>query len=267
DIVVNRNNTYVNNYNRNSRVNGGNRYGANGNWQHNPAHRGGAPFGNRATANRYGGTTRGQTVCQRQNAAPLNPRQRCAEQQGARNQFSSGARNNASSGLNRGAGGGGGDRVGNRQVSSGSMGSRDSSAFSGASSRSAAQASSARGSSSMGSRGGGGFSGGGGRGGGGRGGGRRRQWKPNMKRETMNSQLSNINLRALLLPLLVVAFSCATAVAQVKAPPMRSSSAAPAKQKTFTTPELAAQALIKAAESNDVPALLQLFGPEGKDLV
>ena len=82
----------------------------------------------------------------------------------------------------------------------------------------------------------------------------------------MKSQPSNINLRALLLPLLVVAFSCATAVAQVKAPPMRSSSA-PAKQKTFTTPELAAQALIKAAESNDVPALLQLFGPEGKDLV
>ena|SRR5215468_9123035 len=174
DIVVNRNNTYVNNYNRNSRVNGGNRYGANGNWQHNPAHRGGAPYGNRATANRYGGTTRGQTVGQRQTAARQNQGQLGARQQGASNQFSSGARNNASSGLNRGAGGGGGDRVGNRQVSSGSMGSRDSSAFSGASSRSAAQASSARGSSSMGSRGGGGFSGGGGRGGGGRGGGRRR---------------------------------------------------------------------------------------------
>src|SRR5207248_1367451 len=32
-------------------------------------------------------------------------------------------------------------------------------------------------------------------------------------------------------------------------------------------PQLAAQALIKAAENNDVPALLRLFGPEGKDLV
>ena len=173
DIVVNRNNTYVNNYNRNSRVNGGNRYGANGNWQHNPAHRGGAPYGNRATANRYGGATRGQTGSQRQTAARQNQGQLGARQP-ASNQFSSGARDNASSGLNRGSGGGGGDRVGNRQVSSGGMGSRDSSAFSGSSTRSAAQASSARGSSSMGSRGGGGFSGGGGRGGGGRGGGRRR---------------------------------------------------------------------------------------------
>ena len=83
----------------------------------------------------------------------------------------------------------------------------------------------------------------------------------------MKSALPNINLRAFLLSLLVVAFACAAATAQVKAPPMRSSSAAPAKQKTFATPELAAQALIKAAKSNDVPALLQLFGPEGKDLV
>jgi Protein of unknown function (DUF3300) len=173
DIVVNRNNTYVSNYNRNARVNGGNRYGANGNWQHNPAHRGGAPYGNRATANRYGGTARADNFSQRQTAARQNQGQFGARQQPASNQFSSGARNNANSGLNRGAGGGGGDRVGNRQVSSGSMGSRDSSAFSGASSRSAAQASSARGSSSMGSRGGG-FSGGGSRGGGGRGGGRRR---------------------------------------------------------------------------------------------
>src|SRR5215471_11825677 len=60
DIYVNRNNNYVNNYNR---TNAGNRYGGtNGAWQHNPAHRGGAPYGNRATANRYGGTARGDTV-------------------------------------------------------------------------------------------------------------------------------------------------------------------------------------------------------------
>jgi Protein of unknown function (DUF2950) len=82
----------------------------------------------------------------------------------------------------------------------------------------------------------------------------------------MKSQPSNIIRRAIVLSTLI-AVSFLSAAAQVKAPPMRSSSAAPAKQKTFATPELAAQALIKAAESNDVPALLQLFGPEGKDLV
>ena len=174
NVYVNRNNTYVNNYNRNARVNGGNTYGANGNWQHNSAHRGGAPYGNRTTASRYGGTARADNLSQRQTTARQNQGQFGARQQPASSQFSAGARDNASSGLNRGAAGGGGDRIGNRQVSSGSMGSRDSSAFSGASTRSAAQASSTRGSSSMGS-GGGGFSGGGGRGGGGsRGGGRRR---------------------------------------------------------------------------------------------
>ena len=78
----------------------------------------------------------------------------------------------------------------------------------------------------------------------------------------MKSQLSKISLRTLL----VLALSFAAA--QVKAPPMLGSSAAASqKQKTFATPELAAQALIKAAEDNDVPALLQLFGPGGKDLV
>ena len=173
NIYVNRNNTYVNNYNRNSRVNRGNGYGANGTWQHNPAHRGGAPYGNRATASRYGGTTRADTLSQRQTAARQNQGQFGGRQQPATNQFSSGARSNASSGLNRGSSGGGGDRIGNRQVSNGSLGSRDSSAFSGGSGRSAAQASSARGASSMGSRGGG-FSGGGRGGGGFRGGGRRR---------------------------------------------------------------------------------------------
>ena len=80
----------------------------------------------------------------------------------------------------------------------------------------------------------------------------------------MKSKLSNIILRTLL----VLALSFASAATQVKAPPILSSSAAASqKQKTFTTPELAAQALIKAAENNDVPALLQLFGPQGKDLV
>src|SRR5882762_2703300 len=60
NVTVNRNNTFVNNSNRqnvsNRSASGGN------NWQHNPQHRGGAPYSNRATANKYGGTTRGDSM-------------------------------------------------------------------------------------------------------------------------------------------------------------------------------------------------------------
>jgi hypothetical protein len=161
DININRNNTFVNNSNR-----AGNRYGgANGSWRHNPQHRGGAPYANRSTANRYGGAARGDAMSQRQTAA------RQSQRQAGASQFRSGGggTNAGGQGLNRGAGGGGGERIGNRQVSSGGSGSRSSGAFSGGgSSRSAASASSSRGASSMGR------SGGGSRGGGGRGGGRRR---------------------------------------------------------------------------------------------
>ena len=155
DININRNNTFVNNSNR-----AGNRYGgANGSWQHNPAHRGGAPYANRATANRYAGAARGDAMSQRQTAA------RQSQRQAGTSSFRSGGggTNAGAQGLNRGAGGGGGERIGNRQVSSGGgSGSRSSSAFSGGgSSRSAASASSSRGASSMGRAGGG-------RGGGGR---------------------------------------------------------------------------------------------------
>lgn len=170
DITINRQNNFVSNYNR---TNAGGRYGgANNTWRHNPQHRGGAPYGDRATANRYGGAARGDNLGQRQTAA----RQNTARQQG---QFggssfrgdtnrSNGARGNSNlggsaQGLNRSAAGGGGDRIGNREVSSGSMGSRSNSAFSGDSGRSSARASSARGASSMGGSRGGGSRGGGGR--------------------------------------------------------------------------------------------------------
>lgn len=42
---------------------------------------------------------------------------------------------------------------------------------------------------------------------------------------------------------------------------------APRDQKTFKTPEAAAQALIKAAQAKDAKALLGLFGPLGKPLI
>jgi len=157
NVYVNRNNTFVNNY---SRVNGGRYGGANGQWQHNAAHRGGAPYANQSVANRYNGTARGSTMSQRQTAARQNTGNFGASQFRSGNSAgAAGAQN-----VNRGAAGGGGDRIGNRQVSSQSGGTRSNNAFSGASSGSAARASSSRGASSMG----------GGMRGGGRGGGRRR---------------------------------------------------------------------------------------------
>jgi len=187
NININNNNTFVNNSNRqnvNNRQNASNRSGGN-TWQHNPQHRGGAPYSNKATANQYGGTARGDSMASRQTQARQNQSQRTGQQQAAAgNRSASGDRSqgsaadrsaggrdagNRSAGggntsANRGGGGGagagaGGDRVGNRSVPS-SAGSRSSSGLSGGSggySGSSARSSSSRGSSSMGgSRGGGG---------------------------------------------------------------------------------------------------------------
>jgi hypothetical protein len=83
----------------------------------------------------------------------------------------------------------------------------------------------------------------------------------------MKSQLSTCKARAILLALLVTVsyLSAVSAQAQTKQP--MAALPAPEKQKAFATPQLAAEALIKAAEVYDVPALLEIFGPEGKDIV
>ncbi|MGA8890489.1 MAG: DUF3300 domain-containing protein, partial [Anaeromyxobacteraceae bacterium] len=54
-VVINNNNNFVNNYNRQNNISNS----GNSNWQHNSSHRGGAPYGDKATANKYGGNTRG----------------------------------------------------------------------------------------------------------------------------------------------------------------------------------------------------------------
>ncbi|HXZ80890.1 MAG TPA: DUF3300 domain-containing protein [Terriglobales bacterium] len=94
DITINNNN----NFNRNSNISGGNRTnvgsgnrpanqpargGANagGKWQHNPQHRGGAPYANRDLANKYGGTARGDSLANRQANARQNQGQRGSFQQ------------------------------------------------------------------------------------------------------------------------------------------------------------------------------------------
>src|SRR3974377_1451095 len=94
NVYINNNNNFVRNsnanINRNANINGGNRVnaqggnrvnarGGNSTWQHNPTHRGGAPYADRNTANRYGGSARGDSLQSRQNAA----RQTQARQQGS----------------------------------------------------------------------------------------------------------------------------------------------------------------------------------------
>src|SRR6266702_3027819 len=192
NININNNN----NFNRNSNI-GGNRNNIGGgnrpsqqpgrdgigggrgdaSWKHNPQHRGGAPYRDRATADRFGGTTRGDSVANRQAGA----RQQLSRQGGNLPSNRAGGGGGGGGGLSNRAGGGvgggnragagGADPTGSQDLSRGGGGNRD--AFGGGSrgsrgyNGSSARASSSRGSSSMGSRGGG-SGGGGGRGGGGR---------------------------------------------------------------------------------------------------
>jgi uncharacterized protein DUF3300 len=196
NININNNN----NFNRNSNIGGGNRPsqlpnrggtggGDRGNiggggrgdasWKHNPQHRGGAPYRDRATADRFGGTARGDSLSNRQASA----RQQLGRQGGnlaSNRSGGAGVGNRAGAGSvgDRAAGGvgagnraGGPNSIGGRDLTRGGGGNRD--AFGGGSrgsrgyNGSSARANSNRGASSMGSRGGG-FRGGGGRGGGGR---------------------------------------------------------------------------------------------------
>jgi hypothetical protein len=181
NVYINNSNNFVNNSNRNvnRNTNLSNRSG--NTWQHNPQHRGGAPYGNRSTADRFGGTTRGDSLSNRQANARRDQGQRGNRQQAGvsnrmdgnrpqqaagRERMDSGRQQGGGSDRaagNRNGGGGGGDRVGNRSVSNGG-GSRNSSAFGGGggSSGSSARSSSARGSSSMGGGSRGGSRGGGG---------------------------------------------------------------------------------------------------------
>jgi len=175
DVDINVNN----NFNRNTNIsNSGNRVNTGGGntFQHNPQHRGGAPYSNSATANKYGGTARGASTSSRQASA----RQQVSNQGGnlPSNRAGTSDRSAGSGASNRtgGAGvsssdrsagggassrsGGGSERVGSKDMSR-SSGSSSRSAFgsSGGNSGSSARSSSSRGSSSMSSsrsRGGGG---------------------------------------------------------------------------------------------------------------
>src|SRR5262245_34884244 len=86
-----------NNFNRNTNINRGNN-----NWQHRPETRGGAPYGDRATADRFGGTTRGDSLSNRQAGA----RQQIDRGGGNASSALGGARDGSSGGLGAGNRGG-----------------------------------------------------------------------------------------------------------------------------------------------------------------
>lgn len=175
DIDINVDNDFNRNSNRNvnrernsnrSTDRAGNRSGnAGGNkWSHNPQHRGAAPYGDRATSDRFGGGQNSRAnAANRPTVASTNQGLSNRERAGNVNagRQSQGAANRSAGGANA-ARAGGGDHVGNRSLSNSGSGNRG--AFGGASSGiggSGARASSSRGASSM-SRGGGGMSRGGG---------------------------------------------------------------------------------------------------------
>ena len=143
---------------------GGDRGG--GSWGHNPQHRGGTPYGDRATANKFGGNARGDARSSSSRIASTQQQLGRSGGASAGNRASgAGSRPGAGAGAgggNRGSGSfnraGSADRVGSRDIGGGSsrgaggLGGGYSGGFSGSRSR----ASSSRGASSFGSRGGGG---------------------------------------------------------------------------------------------------------------
>lgn len=166
--VNNFNKNTLNNVNRNN-INNVNRSG--NTWQHNGQHRGGAPYSNKTTANKYGGNVRGPNTNRpagdRASTRPSADGNRPGGDRSAANNRPGGDRSAANrpggdrSAMNRQGPSGGGDRISNRQVSH-TPSARSNSAFgSGGGNRSSAMASHSRGASSMGGSRGGGRSGGG----------------------------------------------------------------------------------------------------------
>ena len=161
-----------NNFNRNTNINRGdrnqvnpNRSGGRSQWQHDSRHRGGTPYSDRATASRYGGNARGDSLSSRQ----ANARQQLSRQGGSVQSGNRTSRPSTPAGTSRGGSTAAArpsspDRVGGRDMSGAgssrnAMGSGSRSTYSG----SRARSSSSRGASSMGSRAGGGARSGGGR--------------------------------------------------------------------------------------------------------
>jgi hypothetical protein len=169
-ININVNNRYVKHYNTvnvNRNINNVNvNRGTNSNWQHNPQHRGAAPYSNKQVAKTYGGTTGNGSASTRQANARQQPSatnraatgaDRPTANAGTRpNNYGTAAANRPASPPGASAGNAGANRptgtantIGNRQIPAGDS-SKNKSAFGGTSSKVDAQATGARGASSTG---------------------------------------------------------------------------------------------------------------------
>ena len=179
EININRQNNFQQ---RNSARTGN--VGSGNKWQHNPQHRGGTPYGNRATNDRFGGSQRNARAGMDRGGAGdrggLGGGDRGAL--GGDRGGNRGGDRGGIGGGDRGGARGGGDRVGNRSVGSGNRSGGNSALGSGnrsggyngqAARQSSNRGSASRGSASRSSGRSGGASRGGGSRGGGRGGGRR----------------------------------------------------------------------------------------------
>jgi hypothetical protein len=178
-VTVNNFNNYNRNTNRNTNVN----RNGNGNWQHNAEHRGGAPYSDRATATKYGGSARGDSAANRQQRAgdsAANRQQRAggpsasnpmpstrpsgndsSSRAGVSDRSAGGNRDSGNRGTSGGSsnrsGGSGGDRIGSREISGSNSSPRGGGGFGSSNgySGNSARANSSRGAASSGGRGGG----------------------------------------------------------------------------------------------------------------
>jgi hypothetical protein len=159
DVNININNSFNRNTNINRDVNRG---GGGDRWQHNPSHRGGAPYADRATASKYGGNARGDSLSSRQ----ANARQQASQRTGTPGGTARGSDRSAYTGRSPAPGtqtsdarSGSADRVGNRDLSrpagSSSRSAMGSGQRSGGYDGTRTRSSASRGASSVRSRGGG----------------------------------------------------------------------------------------------------------------
>ena len=90
------------------------------------------------------------------------------------------------------------------------------------------------------------------------------------KDKTMNTEIHGSRPIRWMAMAVAIALAGLAASAQPAASPTSTAQKSPAAskaQKSFDTPDQAVEAAVQAADADDMPALLAIFGPDGKDLV
>src|SRR5882672_7371710 len=89
-----------------------------------------------------------------------------------------------------------------------------------------------------------------------------------MNKQTLKATPTNIDRLRIFRALLPLVLFCTTAAySQARKSENKTTPASQPAQKSFATPKEASEALIHAAETFDVPALKEILGPDGEDLV